>query len=244
MGRHPFAGRFLGAGDPPSIPEAIAKFRYAYARDSQRTMLAPSAGSLPMDALTTEVQDLFEAAFEPSAVRYGRPTGQEWVKALNALGSSLRECQRNQAHHYLSRLPHCPWCEIEAASGAPLFPVVFVTAPGATTEIIALWQELTRLGEPPPLPPLPDLKDKKVKPSTRPLRLAKSAQRWRAWSYTSLAASAACAIAVAGPSLRLLVGSAIAASTASIVGLGRTVPTRESLIKPTFGFEERLFISI
>jgi DNA-binding helix-hairpin-helix protein with protein kinase domain len=59
MGRHPFAGRFLGTGDPPSIPEAIARSRYAYSRDRQRTMLAPSAGSLkrPSDPLPSAVAD-------------------------------------------------------------------------------------------------------------------------------------------------------------------------------------------
>ena len=224
MGRHPFAGRFLGTGDPPTIPEAIAKSRYAYSRDRQRTMLAPSAGSLPMDALASDVQDLFEAAFGPSAIRGGRPTGEQWVTALDKLASNLRECRQNQAHHFLSRLPHCPWCQIEAASGAPLFPVVFVTAPGATMGIVALWQEVTRLREPRPLPGLPDLNDQKIRPSIRALTLAKSARRWQVGAYAALATSTTLAFAVAAPDMRLLVAATIGASAAGIVGLGRTVP--------------------
>ena len=223
IGRHPFAGRFLGTGEPPSIPEAIAKSQYAYSQDSQRTMLAPSAGSLPMEALTSNVRDLFEAAFAPSASRGGRPTGERWITALQELGASLRECQQNQAHDFLSQLSDCPWCQIEAASGTPLFPVIFVTKPGAATGIVALWQEVTRLGEPPPLPALPDPNNKKVSPSARALALAKSGRRWQVGAYTALATSTALALAVATPDARILLGAAIGVVTAGIVGMGRTV---------------------
>jgi hypothetical protein len=43
---------FSRARGAPSTPEAIAKSRYAYSCDRQRTMLAPSAGSLPIAALS------------------------------------------------------------------------------------------------------------------------------------------------------------------------------------------------
>ena len=92
MGRHPFAGRYLGSGNPPTIEEAIAKSQYAYSRDQRRTMMAPPPGSLPIDALTPDLQALFETAFAPSATN--RPSGGRWVTALEQIGAGLRECNQ------------------------------------------------------------------------------------------------------------------------------------------------------
>ena len=85
--------------------------------------MAVPLGSLPIDALTPDLRDLFETAFSPSSTRGGRPTPDRWVTALDQLRSNLRACSLNQAHRYLSSLTRCPWCDIEAASGTPsLFP--------------------------------------------------------------------------------------------------------------------------
>ncbi len=187
MGRHPFSGRYLAPGNPPTIPEAIARSRYAYSRDQRRTMMATPPGSLPIDALTPELQALFEAAFAPSAAN--RPSGDRWVAALQQLGASLRECTQNQAHRYLSKLPHCPWCRIEGASGTPLFPVVFLGTAGATMGIAALWQEVTKITEPPPLPLPPDPGRLKVPPSLTALTSAKSGRKLAISAYTSITAA-------------------------------------------------------
>ena len=185
MGRHPFAGRYLASGNPPTIDEAITKSQYAYSRDQRRTLMAPPPGSLPIDALTSDLQALFEAAFAPSAM--SRPSGDQWVTALQQLGASLRECTQNQAHHYLSKLPHCPWCQIEAASGTPLFPVVFLGKAGTKVGIAALWQEVTKIAEPPPISLLPDPTRLKVPPSPAALAAAKNGRKLAITAYTLIA---------------------------------------------------------
>ena len=187
MGRHPFAGRHLGSGNPPTIEEAITKSQYAYSRDQRRTMMAPPPGSLPIDALTPDLQAMFEVAFAPSAAN--RPSGDRWVSALQQLAANLRECTQNQAHRYLSKLPHCPWCQIEAASGVPLFPVVFVGKPGVSMGIAALWQEVTKIAEPAPLPLPPDPTRLKAQPSSAALVAAKSGRKLAIAAYVLIAAA-------------------------------------------------------
>jgi DNA-binding helix-hairpin-helix protein with protein kinase domain len=216
MGRHPFAGQYRGSGDPPSIPEAIAKFFYAYSRDNARTMMAPPPGSLPIEVLTSDLRDLFETAFTPGAARGGRPAPDRWVPALQKLGSSLRECSLNRAHHFLAEVPNCPWCQIEAASGTPLFPVVFVTRPGSATGIIALWQEVTRLTEPPPLPALPDPDSTKLQASAAAVATARRGRRLQISGYVALAGSSALAVVSTAPSMRLLLAAGIAGVTTAV----------------------------
>ena len=187
MGRHPFAGRYLSQGNPPTIEEAIANSQYAYSRDQRRTSMAPPPGSLPIDALSPDVQALFENAFAPSAPN--RPYEDQWVTALQQLGASLRECTRNQAHRYLAKLPHCPWCQIEAASGTPLFPVVFVGKGGSAMGIAALWQEVTKIAEPAPLPFLPNPDGFKTSPSPEAVAAAKGSKKLENIAYAAIAAA-------------------------------------------------------
>ena len=215
MGRHPFAGRYLASGEAPSIDEAIAKSQYAYSHDPRRTMMAPPPGSLSIDALTPEVQDLFESAFAPSAKH--RPSADRWVAALQQLGASLRECPQNQAHHYFSRLSHCPWCEIEAASGTLLFPVVFLGQPGAATGIAALWQEVTKIAEPPPLPLPPDPARLKVPPSPEALAASKSGRRLATAAYASIVVSILMPMLIAPPATFWLTAVIVGALTTIIV---------------------------
>ena len=229
MGRHPFAGRYLAAGNPPTIEEAIAKFQYAYSRDQRRTMMAPPPGSLPIDALTPDLQDLFETAFAPSAAN--RPSGDRWVTALQQLGSNLRECSQNQAHQYLAKLPHCPWCQIEAASGTPLFPVVFVGKPGALMGIAALWQEVTKIAEPSPLPPPPDPALLVVQPSPAVVIAAKRGGKLAVASYASTAAAVLLPLLMATPTMFWLNAFVVGLLDSVIVALARTLkPENQQLV--------------
>src|SRR5262245_9646356 len=72
MGRHPFAGRYLGKGDMP-IERAIAESRFAYSRDTSRTRMAPPPYTPSMDAAGPAITDLLERAFHPDARKNGRP---------------------------------------------------------------------------------------------------------------------------------------------------------------------------
>ena len=221
MARHPFMGRFLSSGDPPTIEEAIARSQYAYSREQRRTMMAPPPGSLPIEALTPDLRDLFEAAFAPSA--RNRPSGDRWVTALQQLGGSLRECSRNQAHRYFSGFPQCPWCQIETASGTPLFPVVFIGKPGTAIGMAALWQEVSRITEPPPLPPLPDPDRTQLPPSPALLAAAKNGRKLAMSAYTSIGAAAFFVMALAPVAVSWLILIAIGSLTAIIMKTSKAI---------------------
>lgn len=196
IARHPFAGRHLGIGDPPSIEEAIARCRYAYSREGSRTQMASPPGSLPIGALTTRLQDMFEQAFSPGSTKAGRPTSDQWVPALQELGSDLRQCSVNRGHHFRRGLPRCPWCDIEAASGTSLFPAVFVTTAGQPSGMLALWQQITAVAEPRPLPPLPS-SAATATPSLAALESGRRARNLRLAAYSSTAVSLAAVLALA-----------------------------------------------
>ena len=208
MARHPFAGRFAGSGEPPSIEEAIAASRYAYSRDRTRTKLEPPPGSLPVGALTSDIQDLLERAFAPGAERTGRPIAQQWVRALEDLGSNLKACRTNAAHFYKTSLKACPWCAIEGATGVTLFPVVFIPGVGGTGGMAALWQEFGRLGEPVALGPVPSTPVSNGKPSSEAQKAAKDGKGLRLAAWASVAASAALTLAVAPVAFRPLMAGA------------------------------------
>src|SRR5215472_1639810 len=78
MGRHPFAGKFLGRGEMP-IEKAIAEQRFAFARDVQHTQMLPPPSCITLDHLPLEIGDLFISAFGPDAAQSGRPDGRKWI---------------------------------------------------------------------------------------------------------------------------------------------------------------------
>ncbi|HWG78578.1 MAG TPA: hypothetical protein VN681_02325 [Stellaceae bacterium] len=169
MARHPFSGRYLGSGDMP-IERAIRDYRFAYGANALKLQMKPPPGSLGLDGVTRKVAELFERAFAPHGSREGaRPKPEEWIAALGELARGLRKCAANPAHEYLASAGKCPWCEIEATGGFVLFPVVFLTNPGAlpsSIDIAALWQEMRAVPDPgaaPPLPPPAALRSTKPK---------------------------------------------------------------------------------
>jgi DNA-binding helix-hairpin-helix protein with protein kinase domain len=117
MGRHPFAGRFLGKGEMP-IERAIAEQRFAFGRGSaSRQMEAPS-GTMPFESLPPRLAPLFESAF---AAASNRPTAAQWCDALQLAASEMRACTIEPMHKYHQALPQCPWCTLERASGVYFF---------------------------------------------------------------------------------------------------------------------------
>ncbi len=152
MGRHPFMGRYHGAGEAPDIPTAIASSRYAHGRDRQRTQMSPGIGSLPISSLPDEIQAMFEAAFAPVAIGGGRPSAATWSSALHRLGENLVKCPTQPGHWFPRVAGKCPWCGVEDTTGAPLFPIVFVAGSGGG--IALLWQEVLSMRQPPTLRPL------------------------------------------------------------------------------------------
>ncbi len=117
MGRHPFAGRYVGSGDMP-LERAIAEHRFVYARSGPPSEMAPPPFALPLSAVGAPLADLFERAFRPGGKR---PAGSEWHKALEGFLSALRPCAAEVGHKVPAWLSVCPWCGITAASGPNFF---------------------------------------------------------------------------------------------------------------------------
>src|SRR5262249_38951201 len=83
MGRHPFSGRFLGAGEMP-LEQAIRESRFAYGADAEVRKMRQPPGTLPLDSMPAPLVELFRRAF----LSIDRPQPGEWVKPLDALSKS------------------------------------------------------------------------------------------------------------------------------------------------------------
>jgi DNA-binding helix-hairpin-helix protein with protein kinase domain len=149
MARHPFSGKWLGAGEPPPIEDAIKTFCYAYSTDQAQTRMAPPPGSLPVNALGDPIKTLFEQAFSRAGVRPdGRPRAKKWIAALTNLEGALRQCSLVQSHYFLKTLPSCPWCRIERQTRTNLFPVTFVGSASGVDGFMVLWQQVEAIPMP------------------------------------------------------------------------------------------------
>ncbi len=100
MGRHPFVGKFLGAGDMP-IERAIREFRFAFGQAANTRQMAPPPHVLRLAGVSERVSSLFERAFSEQAARNSlRPSAAEWVGALDLLRTELKTCTRYAGHKY------------------------------------------------------------------------------------------------------------------------------------------------
>ncbi len=146
MGRHPFAGKFLGRGEMP-IEKAIAEQRFAFARDAQRTQMLPPPACITLAHLPQEIGDLFIRAFGAHGAGGGRPDGRQWIAELDALAGRLMVCSNNKAHLFFNGLSACPWCQIES-SGVLLFVdyTIVDTSTGFSVEVI--WSRILAVPSP------------------------------------------------------------------------------------------------
>ena len=151
MGRHPFAGRYLGEGDMP-IEQAIKEHRFAYGAEHDFAAMEQPPGTPPLAIVSPPVAELFERAFAMSAARDGRPSAVEWIDALETLAGDLKECPIGIAHLHFAGLPGCPWCRIEATTGVPLFSTAVSDATASLFDLPAFWQQLIALEHPGPAP--------------------------------------------------------------------------------------------
>ncbi|MGB2662559.1 MAG: hypothetical protein WAK48_01060 [Candidatus Acidiferrum sp.] len=146
MGRHPFAGKFLGRGEMP-IEKAIAEQRFAFARDAQRTQMLPPPACITLAQLPEEIGDLFTSAFGPDGAVGGRPVGRQWIAELDALANRLIICSNNKAHLYFNTLSSCPWCAIES-SGILLFVDYTIVDTSTGFSIEVLWSRILAVPSP------------------------------------------------------------------------------------------------
>src|SRR5215475_11047342 len=116
MGRHPFSGRYLGAGEMP-LERAIRESRFAYGADAEARKMRQPPGTLALDSMPPPLVDLFRRAF----LTTDRPRPREWVEPLDALAKALKKCDLHSGHYYYRDLRYCPWCGIESQARVRLF---------------------------------------------------------------------------------------------------------------------------
>jgi DNA-binding helix-hairpin-helix protein with protein kinase domain len=149
IGRHPFAGRYSGAGDMP-IAKAIKGCRFPYSANHKAVQMDRPPGTPALSFVGVEVAQLFETAFSRAAIKGGRPTARDWAAGLQKLEANAKECTNNKGHWYPSHVSECPWCQMEAQGANPLFPFVIPGLPGgtrSTLDVEEFWRQIEGLGD-------------------------------------------------------------------------------------------------
>jgi DNA-binding helix-hairpin-helix protein with protein kinase domain len=95
MGRHPFSGTFLGAGEMP-LERAIRESRFAYGADAEARKMRQPPGALALESLPSSLVDLFRRAF----LSPDRPKPRDWIEPLDALAKSLKRCALHSGRYY------------------------------------------------------------------------------------------------------------------------------------------------
>ncbi|GJG85952.1 hypothetical protein tb265_11330 [Gemmatimonadetes bacterium T265] len=213
MGRHPFAGRYAGAGDMP-LEQAIAEFRFAFGRNAGTLQMAPPPNALPLASASADVADLFERAFGRDGVRDGaRPTAAEWKTALGALAKDVTTCAVMPGHKYPRGLGACPWCAIANAGGPDFFASVLVGVQHlAGFNAVEVWAAIMGVPAPEASPAIPVA----LTTASAAAQPTAPVPRWRraAWRSHRFVAAAAGGAFVAGT-----VGGAGAPADAVAAGL-------------------------
>jgi DNA-binding helix-hairpin-helix protein with protein kinase domain len=151
MGRHPFAGRFLGSGDMP-IATAIKEGRFAYGAQRNALLMEKPPGTPNLEIVGGEIADLLEQAFSPNSVRVGRPSAHTWAQALTKLQSQLKQCFTMPWHWHFAAFSNCPWCSMETALGVALFPAIRAADATGIFSIDRFWQSVSVVPHPGPVP--------------------------------------------------------------------------------------------
>ncbi|MET4133688.1 DNA-binding helix-hairpin-helix protein with protein kinase domain [Porphyrobacter sp. MBR-155] len=131
MGRHPYAGQLKGSD--LSLDQMIAANLFAYSRN-RKTGVSPP-GILPsLDDFPADISNGFERAFGLNPA--DRPSASEWVSMLQGLERQFSRCSTDGMHFYPSTAKKCPWCRMEAATGAMLFISTVATVGKATVNLV------------------------------------------------------------------------------------------------------------
>jgi len=146
LGRHPFAGKYLGSGYMP-IDRAIKENRFVYGVDSRSKMMEPPPNTLPLNSTTNEIVKLFESAFNPNSLFHARPSAKEWVLSLTDLSKQLKPCYKSSSHFYFEGLANCPWCSFEKKLGIDFFQTQKYS-PLQSFNIDLVWPRIQQLKRP------------------------------------------------------------------------------------------------
>lgn len=178
MGRHPFAGRFLGRGDM-SVERAIGEYRFAFSANSKALQMEPPPNSLRLSDLPPDVAAMFEQAFSTQAAGdSSRPKALKWIESLESLSRNLIKCPRNSSHVYYKQVIKCPWCRLEEGSAIAFFLQLDVAVGQIDYKIDAVWARIMSIPGPGPAPPLElnEVYEKTFVPSPQAKKLGRT--RW------------------------------------------------------------------
>jgi DNA-binding helix-hairpin-helix protein with protein kinase domain len=146
-GRHPFAGRFMGAGDMP-IEKAIEEVRFVFGSRHQSVQMMRPPATPELSSVGPDVMLLFERAFARENIAGGRPNARDWVSGLTAMEKDVKQCSSN-ASHWHHKSTACPWCPIENATGSVLFSVsVRPTSMFTTFDLAGIWKQVEAVTHP------------------------------------------------------------------------------------------------
>jgi WD40 repeat protein len=130
-GTHPFAGTFLGTGDPPPYEERIRLGHFPYS-EKNKVPYRPMPIAPPFNILSPSLRHLFLRCFEDGHRNPAvRPDALTWQKALEEAETFLVPCTINLQHRYSKDLARCPWCErSQLLGGRDPFPSAQVVRRG------------------------------------------------------------------------------------------------------------------
>jgi DNA-binding helix-hairpin-helix protein with protein kinase domain/Flp pilus assembly protein TadD len=165
LGRHPFAGKFLGAKETPPLQKLISEYRFAYGPGARSRLMEQPTGTIPLESVSSAAAALFERAFAQGPVR---PSPDEWIGALEGLASNLAQCRANAGHHYLNSSSSCPWCTVEGMSGVLVFTPIYAVGviQDGTFNLAWMWAQIEAVPAPGNPPPLPERSKFNLKRST------------------------------------------------------------------------------
>lgn len=168
-GRHPYSGVPLRADVGEALEKDIQSYRYAYASDGPQRGFNVPPKSIPITLLPHPIQAMFTLAFTENGAKYGRPTAQQWLTALDGLRGQVKRCPSTAMHIYPGHLSHCPWCALEGHGIIYFLDVqigaTFSGTAGFTLERI--WAAIEAIPVPPAIP-IPDLATLAVVPNPLP----------------------------------------------------------------------------
>lgn len=122
-GIHPFAGRHVGRGEPPSLEERIGAGAFPFVLGERHTT-RPMPTAPPFELLPPRLRELFVQSFvQGHSQPAQRPDARTWHGALSEAEEALTQCATNPQHLYGHHLNTCPWCERRALlQGSDPFP--------------------------------------------------------------------------------------------------------------------------
>jgi DNA-binding helix-hairpin-helix protein with protein kinase domain len=208
LGRHPFAGNYLGSEDK-SLEDCIREQRFAYGERAITRNVKQPPGTLSMSAVSPRLATMFERAF----LTLKRPEPREWVEALEDLSDSLKQCSLHMGHYYYQELYACPWCALESQTGLMLFPFVSGAraANGETFNIFTIENLVASLAVPNNLPAKPPKTSILPPPSPE----AETARRENLSRFITLAILQFCIVifltAIAGAGVGFFIGALLMA---------------------------------